>query len=167
MKLPLAMISLLLGVCAEPVLAGGEDAPARPGQPRPVVEYSNAFQGVPGRGNLTSWNLAIPEAGLYQVRWEADLYSLPPAAALAGTCAVGDDPGQAFLYDAAAFSRQPGAAAAGVRYLQEHVDGTFVAHLGAGTTLAIHCMSSERSGGESEASPHRMYGASLLARRIE
>jgi hypothetical protein len=136
-------------------------------------EYTNSYEGIPGRGSRVLFDLPIPHPGLYQVTWQAEVYSLEPQAVLSGICSVVDDPAKAFYYDAAAYN--PETPLSGFTsnggytppYQYRRVSGGFVAYVEGGASLVLHCVSSLPADNGGAPQLDKILSASLFARKLD
>jgi hypothetical protein len=151
-------------------------APAEPeggGQSRPAwQEYTSSYEGIAGRGSLRSFDLSIPEAGLYRVSWRAEVYSLEPQASLSGICSVAVADKALFLdavpYDqntpASGFTSRDGNS---VPYVYRRIGSEFVAYVTAGADLTLRCASSAPAAAGEPALMDTLLAVSLFARKME
>jgi hypothetical protein len=136
-------------------------------------EYTNSYESIPGRGSRMLFDLPIPHAGLYQVNWHAEVYSLDPQAALSGICSVVDDPAKAFYYDAAAYNQdtpQSGFTSNDGNtppYQYRRVSGAFVAYVDGGAALVLRCVSSVSEDAGGAPAMDKILSASMFARKLD
>lgn len=136
-------------------------------------EYTNTFEGLPGRGSRLMFDLAIPRAGLYQVNWQAEVYSLDPHATLNGTCTIADDPAGSFYLDAANYDAETPSSGftsnggSTLPHYYRRVGGTFVAYIAGGTDLVLRCVSSAAAAAATAPSPDKILSAAMFARKLD
>jgi hypothetical protein len=162
---------------ADPQLDAAAPSSSAPGQQAEGAtapawdEYTNSYEGIPGRGSRQLFDLAIPHAGMYQVNWQAEVYSLEPQAALSGICSVVGDPAKNFYYDAAPYDQETSSSGftskdgSTMPYLYRRVSGAFLAYVDAGTDLVLRCVSSVAVDAGGPPVLDKILAASMFARK--